>query len=123
MPVEDGWELLERFLDKKINYELKFAELFMLSISAEIIILSLSTYKNIIFSVVIQAICLIWILITMMLDLQKKKTEKTGKMLHKISFMILPFGLNEFLIITLYVLSILIMAIIVLIPSIITQTS
>lgn len=114
---EDGWVIFEKFLDKKINFELRLIELFILSISAGIIILSLSEYKLIIISVILQILCVIWTIITLILDLKQKKDEKSIDSFKKIPFVIsIPFGINELLIFVLYILSILFMGVIIILP-------
>lgn len=115
--MEDGWKILEKYLNKKIDFELKLVELFILSISAGIVILSLSEYKLIIISVLLQIICLIWTILSIIHDLKKKKEEKTVKEIVSFCFVVsIPFKLNELLILITYVISIIIMGMVILIP-------
>jgi hypothetical protein len=113
----DGWEKLEYYLDKKINFQFKLVELFLLSISASIIIISLSKYKLIIFSTLLQILALIWVIVLILIDLHRKKTKESNGLLKKYAFVItIPFSWKELIPIIIYIISILGMAIILLLP-------
>jgi len=115
--MENGWQKLEYYLDKKINFQFKLIELFLLSISASIIIISLSEYKLIIFSALLQILTLIWVIILILIDLRKKKTKETAGLLKEYAFVItLPFSWKELVPIIIYMLSILGLALILLLP-------
>lgn len=57
--MNNGWSLIEKYVDKKINLELQLIELFILTITAEIVVISLSEYKKIVIPVLINivAVC------------------------------------------------------------------
>ncbi|GEM_PF-5777963 len=113
----DGWELLEKYLDKRINLEIKLIELFLLTISAQIIIVSLSEYKMIVTSVLINILAICYLVILLISDLSKKKSEKTAKEIEGICFAVsISFGWKRIIPLILYILSIVVMAIIILIP-------
>ena len=117
MAMIDGWGILEKYLDKRINLEIKLIELFILTISAQIIIVSLSEYKTIAVSVLINILATCYLVVLLIFDLIKKKSEKTSKELKEIAFTVsVPFGWKDLTPLILYIFSIVIMAITILIP-------
>lgn len=115
--MTDGWIILEKYLEKKIDLEIKLAELFILTISAGIVVISLSQYKWIILSILMQIVSLTWILIDLISNLRKKKDEKSVNELEKsIQAVIINLGVNQLIPLIFYIASILIMGIIVLLP-------
>ena len=116
----NGWQKLEYYLDKKVNFQFKLVELFLLSISASIVIISLSEYKLIIYSVLLQILALIWAIVLIISDLYIKKNEDPAKitsLLKKYSFVIsIPFSWKELIPIIFYIISILVTTIVLLLP-------
>jgi hypothetical protein len=115
--MSDGWLKLEGLLEKKINFELKLIEFFILTITAEIVIISLSEYKLIIISALLQIFALIWIILLILCDLNKKKTKEDAELLRKYMLVItVPMTWKEIIPIAIYILSIFFMGIIILLP-------
>lgn len=115
--MTDGWIIFEKYLEKRIDLEIKLAELFILTISAGIVVISLSQYKWIIVSILLQIISLVWILVSLIRDLRKKKDEESVNELKKsILAVTIHLGINQLIPLIFYVVSIIIMGIIILLP-------
>jgi len=115
--MTDGWQILENYLTKKINLELKLVELFLLSISAGIVIISLSEYKWIVAAVLLQIIALIWMIVIIVADTREKKTKESGEKLKDlVHFITVPFTWKELLPIIVYIISVIIMGAAIILP-------
>ena len=116
--MTNGWNFLEKSLDKKINLEIKVIELFILTISAQIIIISLSKYKLIVISVLINIVAVCWLVGLLISDLRKKKSEKGVRDLRTVACTIssIPFGWKEVIPFILYIFSVTVMGVIISLP-------
>lgn len=109
---------MEKYVDKKINLEIQLIELFILTITAEIVVISVSEYKMIVIPVLINIIAVCYLTVMLAFDLSMKKTRKTTKEFVKIITQVIsiPFGIKELIPLILYIISIIIMGIIMLNP-------
>lgn len=116
--MNNGWSLIEKYVDKKINLELQLIELFILTITAEIVVISLSEYKKIVIPVLINIVAVCYLTLMLVLDLNMKKSEKTAKEFGKkmIYVVSIPFGFKDLIPLVLYITSIIIMGLIILNP-------
>jgi len=117
--MNNEWDLIEKYVEKRIDLELRLIELFILTISAEIIIISLSDYKLIIIPVLVNIVAVIYLVIMMAFDLNMKKSNGTIKKYANDITFLFPLGFKEFkelIPLILYIVSIALMGFVILYP-------
>ncbi len=93
--MNDGWVIIEKYVEKRIDLEIRLIELFILTISAEIIIISLSDYKLIFIPVLVNIVAVIYLVVMMAFDLNMKKSDKIVKKYAKDITFLFPLGFKE----------------------------
>jgi hypothetical protein len=107
---------IKQYFEKRINLEIQLIELFILTVTAELVIISTSDYKKIVISVLINIVALCYLIGMLIFELNKKSKEISAKAFLEIGFVYVPLELKDLIPLGLYLVSTFIMGIIILIP-------